>query len=370
MMTPLSLPPPSPVAQQHSETLQQHICREIDRQGGTIPFDRFMEQALYAPGLGYYAAGAQKLGETGDFITAPELSSLFGACLATVFRQCRAHLPPDAGIWEIGPGSGKLAKDLLDDLARTHELPPHYTLLEPNADLRERQHHTLANAPVPLQWLDQFPSNFNGLVIANEVLDALPIRRFQITEDGPRWLEVTHHEGVLQYQLGAQANLPFETDHLPLGYRNEFCELFTPWLQSLRDAVNQAVILLIDYGETRPHYYAPTRSDGWLRCYYRHRVHHDPFWSVGLQDITTSVDFSAVMDAAQQAGLVIEEFVNQGRFLMDWQIGPRFETAFRQADARQQVHLAQQMRTLLLPDEMGERFKVLTLTTHPIHWRQ
>ncbi len=364
-MTPLSLPLPDADAQQHSNRLKQQICREIDLNSGAIDFSRFMELALYAPGLGYYAAGAQKFGSHGDFVTAPELSPLFGGCLAERFRQVRRAVGVHAQLWEIGAGSGALARALLADLAATDELPPAYLILEPNADLRARQHIALAEAPCSVVWIDDFPKQFNGLVIANEVLDAIPTRRFQVTETGPRWLLVAHDDGQLRYQLGDGAVLPLDTAPLPLGYINEFNALHRPWLESLRAALGMATVLLIDYGERHAAYYHPTRTTGWLRCYYRHRVHDDPFWFPGLQDLTTSVNFTPLMETAQSLGLFINELEYQGRFLMNSGIAPRFEAAFACADTRQQVRLAQQMRTLLLPDEMGERFKVLTLATYP-----
>ena len=364
------LPPPSAEALAHSEKLQGVIREAIAAAGGAIGFDRFMELALYAPGLGYYSAGSRKFGEAGDFVTAPELSSLFSRCLA---RQCREVLERiDGGdILEFGAGSGTMAADILAELAALDCLPGRYRILELSAELRERQQQTITERVPALadrvQWLDGLPEpGFRGVVLANEVLDAMPVHRFRITGGEPRelfvaWdgegfsLEEREPEGVLKERL---QHLQSEYS-LDDGYESELNLRAEDWVRSLGDFLEQGVALLIDYGFAAGEFYHPQRHRGTLMCHYRHRAHDDALILVGLQDITAHVDFTAVGEAALAAGLSVRGYTGQANFLIG--NGLTELLAGTQGDARQQLTLAAQVKRLTMPGEMGELFKVMAL---------
>lgn len=367
-----ALPLPAAEALAHSAQLGDLICAEIDRAGGSLPFVRFMELALYAPGLGYYRAGTHKFGPSGDFVTAPELSPLFARCLA---RQCAEVLAETGGgILELGAGSGIMAADLLQELVRLDALPDSYWILELSGELRARQQATLA-ARVPqllerVRWLDGLPTDFTGIMVGNEVLDALPVTRFVITAQGPRPLHV-RWDGQA-FVLGAGAADPaltaavaaLETElgaPLPSGYTSEINQHLPAWIAALAEALAQGVLLLIDYGYPRREYYHPQRTDGTLICHYRQRAHNDPLLWPGLQDITANVDFTAVAEAALAAGLDVTGYTSQAYFLF----GCGLETllaASDPSDTLRHLALAQQVKRLTLPGEMGERFKAIALS--------
>lgn len=366
----LDMPVPAAAALAHSQRLQAHITAEIDAAGGSISFARYMELVLYAPGLGYYSAGAQKFGASGDFITAPELSPLFGRCLAV---QCQPLLTSidNASILELGAGSGALAATLLQDLASADCLPVYYYILEVSADLRARQQRHLADT-LPdyyeqIVWLDALPQDFRGVVIANEVLDALPVN-VVLQQDG-QWFEqcVACSDEKLFWQtrpLSSELGVAIAKTipgSLPDPYQTEINLRLPAWLTALAENIEQGLMLFIDYGYPRAEYYHPQRDHGTLICHYRQRAHEDPFLYPGLQDISASVDFTLLAEAAVATGLQVSGFTTQAQFLLACGLdqlllesGPPESKAYMQ-----QAHAAKQ---LVLPAEMGERFKVMALS--------
>lgn len=371
---PLSLPAPDPVAAAHSTLLLDHIRADIVAHGGAISFARFMELALYAPGLGYYQAGARKFGTEGDFITAPELSPLFGRCLA---RQCRDILDALGGgaLLELGAGTGIMAADLLQELQSLGAVPMRYAILELSGELRQRQRQTLAERVPELLdrvvWLDRLPEpGLRGVVLGNEVLDALPVERFCITPAGPRRLEVVWTETGLAWREGpadpavtaAVARIEADlAEPLPEGYTSEYVPHLDAWLQAIAEPLAAGAVLLIDYGYPRRAYYHPERLTGTLLCHYRHRAHDDPLRWPGLQDITANVDFTAVATAALAAGLTVAGYSHQNHFLF----GCGLMDLLAEIDPNDPVGYLEQVRQvklLTLPGEMGDRFQAIALT--------
>jgi SAM-dependent MidA family methyltransferase len=361
-----SLPTPTAEEQALGARLQQRIRDEIATAGGAITFARFMELALYAPGLGYYAAGKQKFGAAGDFTTAPELGSLFARCLA---RPCQAILAELGGgdILEVGAGSGALAADLLLELETLDALPERYLILELGTELRARQAETLrARAPQHLErvhWLDMLPATVRAVVLANELLDALPVERFKVTESGVNRLDVARENERFAWReqpADAPMRARIEPLALPPGYVSEINLQAEAWVRSVADVLQQGVLLLIDYGFPRAEFYHPQRASGTLMCHYRHRAHDDPLVLVGLQDITAHVDFSAIAEAGTGAGLTLAGYTSQAAFL----IGCGLEKLAASSDpdaVRAHLALTQQIKKLTLPHEMGELYKVIAL---------
>ncbi len=356
----------------HSAALLQRIRHHIDAAGGCIDFATFMNLALYAPGLGYYSAGSTKIGGAGDFTTAPEVSALFARCVA---RQCAQILAavPGGSILELGAGTGSMAATLLEELAAAGALPVRYDILEVSADLAERQRQRLAALPAELRsrvrWLQQLPEEpMAGVILANEVLDALPCRRFVMHEPRIEELGVTHTvDGTLAWaRRPADAALTaavqaLSTDlqtPLPPGYTSELCLLADPWVASLAACLAHGAMLLFDYGLPRAQYYHPQRASGTLSCHFKHRAHFDPLIHVGVQDITAWVDFTRVALAAQTAGLEVLGFATQAGFLLGAGIA---ELLAQAGGAIEQARLAGEARRLLMPGEMGEAFKLLAL---------
>jgi SAM-dependent MidA family methyltransferase len=345
--------------------LVEVILQEIESSGGWISFGRYMELALYTPGLGYYAAGAQKLGAAGDFVTAPEISPLFARTLA---RQAAEILVATGGsILELGAGSGRLAADLLCALEALDALPERYAILEVSADLRARQReHIAAAAPhlVPrVAWLCELPTRWRGLVLANEVLDALPVH-LVVNEQG-EWRErgVTWSNGFRWQDAAIAApELATATAHLPneAGYLTEINIAAPRLTASLAELLEAGTLLFIDYGFGRREYYHPQRSTGTLMCHYRHHAHDDPFFLPGLEDITAHVEFTAIAEACVDHGLALQGYTTQARFLLNCGI-----TALLQAvpaeDTAIYLPLAAGVQKLLAPSEMGELFKVMAL---------
>jgi SAM-dependent MidA family methyltransferase len=368
------LPQPDAEAAAHSERLLAHIRAQIDAAGGSLSFARFMELALYAPGLGYYVAGARKFGSAGDFVTAPEISPLFGRCVAHACAEVLAALG-GGDILEFGPGRGLMAADLLLELEALECLPGTYFLLEVSPELRERQRQTLAER-VPhlsdkVRWLDRLPeAGLRGVVLANEVLDAMAVERFRIDRGAVCQAYVTWRDDRLMEtfapasdQLTAAVRR-IEADlgePLADGYRSEVHLALRPWLATLADFMEQGIALLIDYGYPRREYYHPQRANGTLLCHYRHRAHDRPLTLVGLQDITAYVDFTAVAEAAVDAGLELAGFTTQAHFLIGSGL-ERLMTASDPGDPAAHLELARQLKVLTLPGEMGERFKVMALS--------
>jgi SAM-dependent MidA family methyltransferase len=350
-----------------SAQLFDQIADAIADADGLLPFDRFMELALYAPGLGYYVAGAQKLGPGGDFVTAPELSPLFGDCLAHQSAEVLEALG-GGSLFEFGAGSGALAAQILTRLGEIGALPDRYLILEPSPELqaRQREHlqRALPKASERCVWLTGLPEDFSGVVIANEVLDAMPVHRFRIGEDGAiQEVFVRLHQGQLSevavaprspgLREAVQALIDAGLASAP-GYSSEINLRLPPWLNALAKRMTSGLILLIDYGYPRAAYFQPDRYMGSLMCHFRHQAHGDPYRHLGLQDITAHVDFTAVAEAGEQAGLELEGFTTQAHFLIGCGIDERLASA-------DDLDLALGAKQLLLPTAMGERFKVIGL---------
>jgi len=368
--------PLSALEQQHSARLAALIRDEIDTAGGSIPFSRFMELALYAPGLGYYSAGAHKFGAGGDFVTAPELGPLFAECIGESLAPVLRQLGPDAQFLEIGGGSGRFTAAVLRHLEALDALPARYALLEPSADLRQRQ-QTLLHERLPVDvfarvvWLDGPPdAEWSGVVFANEVIDALPTPRFAIHQ-GAVWEEhvVLTEEGTFQSVLRpADTLLSTAVHHLerqleaPLadGYRSEVLPQLPYWIQAVAGPLQRGALLFVDYGYPRREYYHPQRTEGTLRAFYRHHVSNDVFARVGVQDLTASVDFTALAEAGTRAGFDFAGYTTQAGFLLGNGLAARLSAHETQAGSEtERLAMRQQVRILTLPHEMGERFQVM-----------
>ena len=362
-----SLPQPTPEEQAVSDRLTDLIRAEIVAAGGAIPFARFMELALYAPQLGYYSAGQHKFGVAGDFVTAPELGPVFAQCVA---RQC-AQILRELGtgdILEAGAGSGALAADLLLELERLGQLPQNYLILEISGTLRVRQEALLTNKAAHLmgrvRWLNHLPSaGWRGIVLGNELLDAMPVECFRVRADGIASLTVDWEEDHFRWQEMPASTAVRERIaplDLPQDYVSEIGLAAEGWVRSVADILEQGVVLLIDYGFPHSEFYHPQRNTGTLMCHYRHRAHADPLLRVGLQDITAHVDFSAIAQAGTETGLELLGYNSQAMFLLGCGVE---EIAARtdQNDARAYLQFTNAVKKLTLPHEMGELFKVIAL---------
>ncbi len=376
---------PGAEEQRHSARLSANIRRRIARRRGWIGFDAFMEQALYAPGLGYYAAGRPTFGAAGDFITAPLMGGVLAHCLA---GQCVEVLSEigHGDVLEFGAGSGRLAADLLMEMNALGRPPGRYLILETSAALRARQRQTIADhcgaLGARVRWLERLPDGFDGVALANEVLDAMPALRFEIggggealalgvgvTSDGTdtnderlRWATAAEPlPESLQARLG-------EYDLGP-GYRSEIGLRAEAWVRSLGENINTGVLLLIDYGFPAREFYHPQRRQGTLMCHYRHVAHDDPFFYPGLQDISVHVDFTAIARAAREVALATAGYASQGAFLLSLGaldlLAERRDCGAAGHDARQlrqSLALSRQIQTLTMPHEMGELFKVIAFS--------
>ena len=359
------LPRPTAEEQAHSDKLITRIRDEIIAAGGAIDFARYMELALYAPGLGYYAAGTRKIGEAGDFVTAPELSPLFGRCIA---RQCQQVLEQLGGgdILEAGAGTGMLAVACLQELEARDCLPGTYFILEVSPDLRERQSaiikQELPHLVARVRWIDTLPAGgFRGVVIGNELLDAMPVQRFHVTGHDVQQLTVGWDDGQFRWRqrpAGPEMATRIAALELPIGYVSEINFHAEAWIRSVAESVGAGLILLIDYGFPRAEFYHPQRDQGTLMCHYRHRAHDDPLILVGLQDITAHIDFTAIAEAAHEAGLAVLGYTSQATFLLGLGID-QFAAAEDAADTRRYLGITQQIKKLTLPHEMGELFKAI-----------
>lgn len=368
----LNLPEPSADALHASRSLQTLIANDIRRNSGWISFSRYMELALYAPGLGYYSGGAAKLGKDGDFTTAPEITPLFGQTLAQVAADLMGKTAPQ--IIEFGAGTGKLALDILTELG-SMGVPVHrYAIVELSGELRARQKETLRGFP-QVTWLDQFPSAFSGVVIGNEVLDAMPVHLVAKTDQG--WKErgiglapkkFVYRDHPCDPALVAQ--IP-HADDLPVGYLTEVHPISIAFMKSLAGMLNAGydqnghggAAILLDYGFPAAEYYLPQRGTGTLMCHYRHHAHDDPFYFPGLQDITAHVDFTAMARAAIDGGLDVLGYTSQAAFLLDAGIG---DILLRTppTDKLRYLPQANAVQQLTSPAEMGELFKALVVGTH------
>ena len=370
-----SLPDPSADEIAHSARLAEAIRREIAA-SGPVSFGRFMERCLYAPGLGYYSAGRLKFGKDGDFVTAPELGPLFAGCVARALAPALRACGGDAVWVELGGGSGAFARDCLLELRALDALPRHYWLLEPSADLRERQRERLkselsAELFARCAWLDRPPQHaWSGILFANEVLDALPITRFTVQggEVFEEHVDVHANGAFVRVDRPADALVAGAVRHLQRrlgrefedGYRSEVLPQLPWWLEAVAGEQTRGAVLFVDYGYVRREFYLPERRDGTLLCHYRHRAHDDPLILPGLQDITASIDFTALAEAGIGAGFEPVSYAFQSEFL----IASGLDTAFAGAretapDEAARYALAQQVKRLTLPGEMGERFQAM-----------
>jgi SAM-dependent MidA family methyltransferase len=366
----------------HSARVREHLASAVNAAGGWLSFERFMELALYAPGLGYYSGGAAKLGAGGDFTTAPEVSRLFGACVAVQCAEVLRGLGAGS-VLEIGAGSGRLAVDLLGRLEGLGQLPANYWILEVSADLRQRQREHLEKRLPQLldrvHWLDRPPEEaFDGIILANEVLDALPVVRFRWHPSAVEELGVEIREGgrgggrAQEFVWGARpANAAMRDICRELsevgarvgavwddGYVSEYCPRLGAWTRAVTQSLRKGAVLWFDYGLPRAQYYLPERHEGTLVCHFRHRLSDDPFANLGLQDISAWVDFTRVAEASSQSGFELAGFTTQAHFLAGLRIDQEMQLAAG-GDANQFARLANQARQLMMPGEMGERFKAM-----------
>lgn len=365
----MSLPEATPDALAHSAQLSDHLRQEIEQAGGWLPFSRFMEGLLYAPGLGYYTAGARKFGAAGDFVTAPGLTGLFGQTLARQLAQVMQESARQ--VLEIGAGTGRLAADLLLELERLDSLPERYAILDLSADLRERQQATLAAAAPHLlarvDWLDALPEHFSGVVVANELLDAMPadIVAWQEAGIAVRGV-VVDGAGTFAWSdrpaQGALREAALEIGEqclLPPGFESEISMAMRAWSAEWGRRLVRGALLLLDYGFPRREFYHPQRARGTLMCHYRHHAHPDPFYLPGLQDVTVHVDFTSIIAAGHAQGLELLGYTNQGQFLINCGILDRLSDI--PLDTPDYVRASAAVGKLLMPHEMGELFKVMAL---------
>jgi SAM-dependent MidA family methyltransferase len=351
----------------------EFLRNKIVASGGSIGFAEFMQHSLYAPGLGYYSAGSTKFGAGGDFVTAPELSPLFGRVLG---NQCASLLDriPGGNLLELGAGSAALAIWLIQKLADADALPQKYLILEPSADLQARQQQRIA-AEIPrfanrVEWIAGWPVELDGVVIANEVADAIPVARFvmrngmvrelrvAVTDQAFHWREQDAapvlREAVRQIESNLGATLPD-------GYVSEACLALPAWLGDLARCIRHGFVFLFDYGVSRREYYAGERNGGWLRCHFRHRAHNDPLILPGIQDLTAWVNFTAVAEAATANGMDIAGYVTQAHFLLHGGLQDEL-WHMPGLPATEQFELSRQVKLLTLPGEMGENFKCMGLS--------
>ncbi len=362
-----SLPQASSEARAHSERLTLFIRQQIAARGGWISFAEYMHYALYQPGLGYYSAGSHKLGEAGDFITAPELSQLFGRTLARQVAEIMSL--SSSHILELGAGSGKLATDLLAELERIGKLPDTYSILEISPDLRARQ-QTMLNERLPhlfdkVRWVDTLPATYSGAIIANEVLDALPVhllrwrdsaiseRGVALDDGGFLWdeREVCDESLLIAAQSVAAAD----------DYVSEICLAARGLIGSLAHMLQRGAMLFIDYGFGAREYYHPQRKSGTLMCHYRHHAHDNPFFLPGLQDITAHVNFTDIAECGIDAGLELMGYTSQAFFLINCGITDLMNEVSPD-NLREYQPLSAQLQKLTSPAEMGELFKVIALS--------
>ena len=369
------LPLPAPEALEHSERLAARLRADILAKGGAVPFSRFMELALYAPGLGYYSAGASKFGAAGDFVTAPEMGELFAASVANALAPVLRQTGAQSRVLELGGGSGAFAEAALRRLQLLDALPARYAILEPSADLRQRQRQRLHGALEPAlaargEWLDRpFDDEWDGALFANEVIDALPATRFMVN-DGEVYEETVELDGQGRFMRGAQAAdwlLAAAVRHVEhylerpfaQGYRSEILPQLPYWAQAVVGGMRRGAMLFVDYGHGRAEFYRDDRRDGTLRAFYRHRMHEDVYRWPGLQDITASVDFTALAEAGVGAGFELAGYCHQAGFLLGNGIAELLETAADHANEVEQLRLREQFKRLTLPAGMGERFQAM-----------
>ncbi|MEO6687830.1 MAG: SAM-dependent methyltransferase [Dokdonella sp.] len=367
-----ALPEPGADERAHSDALVALIRNEIAAHGA-MPFSRFMERCLYAPGLGYYSAGRTKFGAAGDFVTAPELGDLFARTLARALAPSLRKIGAEADFLELGGGTGAFAIAALREFAAIGALPRRYRILEPSADLAERQ-RVRAQSELPaelaarIEWISRPPdASWRGVVFANEVIDALPTTRFamhagevfeeHVTSEGAGFLRVDRPADMLVANAVRQVELALDAPFAE-GYRSEILPQLPYWIDAVTASLTVGVALFIDYGYPRGEFYLPQRDDGTLVCHYRHRAHADPLHWPGLADLTAFVDFTALAEAGVAAGLDFVGYAPQGQFLLASGLPDLLECASSLSDI-DRLRLMAQAKRLTLPGDMGERFQAM-----------
>lgn len=366
------LPEPDKISAEHSYKLASQIQQVIAGKGGAIPFSEFMHLALYAPAMGYYAAGQRRFGAEGDFVTAPELGDVFGQCLARQVAQVFEEIEAPCDILEFGAGSGRLAVTLVNELERLALLPEHYFILETSPDLQQRQRQMLTEQlPQYIErfvWLDSMPEQaITGVMLANEVLDAMPVEMFAVDD-----------EGIAQQLLVKSADEGFQWDYrpadgllaeqiskleLPAGYSSELNPAINGWIEMIAQGLKKGVVLLIDYGFPEHEYYHPQRTGGTLMCHYRHHSHSNPLTLVGIQDITAHVDFTAVAEAATASAMEVLGYTTQTNFLLGSGLADLVAVVDTDDEkiTKEQLAKNHEIQLLTSPAEMGELFKIIAL---------
>jgi SAM-dependent MidA family methyltransferase len=359
---------PDASASRHSAAVASYVRERIDKAGGVLPFDEYLEAVLYAPGLGYYAAGSRKFGPGGDFVTAPELGPLFGQCLAREAGPVLASVE-EACVLEFGAGSGALAVSLIEALSALDQLPKRYCILEISPDLRERQRKRLEPVAnqlgLKIEWLERMPEEpLQGVILANEVVDAFPFTRFRVVNGKPLRAGVCIDGDGLAWEwiddLGDdESTMNIVRDYqLTDGYISEICPRANAWMGALASALQQGIVLVIDYGFPAAEYYLPERSEGTLRCHYQHQAHNNPLIYPGIQDVTSHVNFSALADAGRESGLEVLGYTSQEAYLLGLGL-LEFAAPQPNDDEKQILKTAAEVKELILPSQMGEAFKVM-----------
>ena len=366
------LPEPDKASAEHSRELTVKIQHRIAEKGGTIPFSEFMNLALYSPAMGYYVAGQRRFGAEGDFVTAPELGDVFGRCLARQIAQVLHGIDGESNVLEFGAGSGSLAASLIKELECLDTLPERYLILETSPDLQQRQQQTIRQlAPEHFErftWLQSMPEQaINGVILANEVLDAMPVEVFSVDDVSniKQFLVRAENEGFQWDSCPAPGKLAERIKRLdlPAAYSSELNPAIDGWLAMISSGLQQGVVLLIDYGFPRHEYYHPQRTSGTLMCHYRHHSHGNPLSLVGIQDITAHVDFTAVAEAAVAAEMDVLGYTTQSNFLLGSGLVELIPTDSLNQEklTKEQLKMNHEIQMLTSPAEMGELFKVIAL---------
>lgn len=369
-MAEVDLPPFTPLQKEVSDRFDKLIRARIERDG-SMPFSEYMQRSLYERNLGYYVNGFSKLGVHGDFTTAPEISEHFAVCLANQCVQVFEAIGA-AHILEFGGGSGRLATDLLKTLMQKNSLPQSYQILEVSPELQQEQRQLIeselpADVCSKVIWLDCLPENFNGVVVANEVLDAFAVERFKIIEGRPHRMMVDVSDDGFYLLPEADEKIAevvasIEKDcGAPFidGYESEFCALVAPWWQSLASCMETGAVIICDYGSDRCQYYSPKKPTGTLRCFYRHTLHDDPFARPAVQDITADVDFTAVAMAATEAGMELQGYSPLSEFMLSLDVLDHHQQKLQTLDEREKLAATGQLKRVILSQEMGDRFMVI-----------
>ena len=355
----------------HSLLVREQLIQHINTRDGWISFEEFVDFVMYKPGLGYYSAGAEKIGHSGDFTTAPEISKLFGMALANQMTPILDHYQSPS-IIEIGAGTGKLAFDIMTQLNDYQVNFDRYYILELSADLKQRQQSMLSHLPTKtlnkIVWLDSIPmDSIDGVIIANEVIDALPFTRFK-TQNGQVYelgISVEDNQLIEQPRL-ADEMLSNTVDSIAKeigmtfqdGYTSEIRINFGSWFRTIESMLSSGSIFFVDYGYARQEYYDEERTNGSMICHYRNVAHEDPLSNLGIQDISASVDFSQLADVALQRNIEVGFFTSQSDFLINAEILGVIESVI---DEGLKMRLTQEVKQLLLPNQMGEVFKCMLL---------